>query len=133
MAAIESEVPIAMRRVYRRLERWRRKRTPGARIPESLWAAAGELALEHGVNPVSRVLRLEFNHLKRMAESSGRMPGKSRATVPPAFVELIAPQTASGPACVIELEGRRGKVRIEWKGTATDLASFSQALWEMVS
>ena len=46
--------------------------TGRARIPESLWAAAGELARDHGVNQVSRVLRLEFNHLKRMAESGGR-------------------------------------------------------------
>jgi len=54
-----------MRKVYRKLERWRSKRKGRARIPESLWTAAGELAREHGVNPVSRVLRLEFNHLRR--------------------------------------------------------------------
>jgi hypothetical protein len=66
-----------------------------------------------------------------MAESSGRIARRGPATT--AFVELIAPQTAVAPECVIELDGRRGKVRIEWKGTATDLASFSQALWEMVS
>ena len=132
MAAIEPEVPTAMRRVYRRLERWRRRRTGRARIPDSLWVAAGELAQEHGINRVSRVLRLEFNHLKRMAESGGRITRRGRGATP-AFVELIAPQTAVGPECVIELEGRRGKVRIEWKGAATDLASFSQALWEMVS
>jgi len=81
---------------------------------------------------VSRVLRLEFNHLKRMAESGGRITRRGRGATA-AFVELIAPQTAVGPECLIELEGRRGKVRIEWKGTATDLASFSKALWEMVS
>ena len=33
--------------------------------------------------------------------------------------------------CVIELEGPRGKMRIEWKGTAApDLAGLSRALWE---
>ena len=51
----------------------------------------------------------------------------------PAFVELIAPQTAVTPECVIELEGPRGNLRIEWKGTTTDLVAFSRALWEMVS
>ena len=121
-----------MRKVYRQLERWRRKRTGRERIPESLWVAASELAREHGVNRVSRVLRLEFNHLKRMAESSGRIARRGRGATP-TFVELIAPAKAVAPECVIELDGRRGKVRIEWKGTATDLASFSQALWEMVS
>jgi len=47
-----SELPLAMRKVHRRLERWRSKRTGRARIPEALWAAAGELAREHGVNAV---------------------------------------------------------------------------------
>ena len=33
--------------------------------------------------------------------------------------------------CVIELEGPRGKMRIQWKGTtALDLAGLSRSLWE---
>ena len=43
MAIIEAEVPVAMRAVCRRLVRWRSKRKGRARIPEPLWAAAGEL------------------------------------------------------------------------------------------
>jgi len=134
------EVPVAIRKVYRRLEHWRSNRTGRSRIPESLWAAAGDLARNHGVNQVSRVLRLEFNQLKRWAESGGRPTRKRRAT--PAFVELIAPQTESqrfsgiaavAPTCVIDLQGRRGALRIEWKGTTTDLTSFSRTLWEMLS
>lgn len=119
-----------MRKVYRRLERWRRQRTGRARIPESLWTAAGKLAREHGVNQVSRVLRLEFNHLKRVAEPDRRTAGKPHAT--PAFVELIAPQTAVAPTCIIELEGQRGAMRIEWKGTTAELVTFSRGLWEMI-
>jgi len=131
MAAAEVEVPVAMRRVYRRLERWRKQRTGRARIPEALWAAAVDLAREHGVNRVSRVLRLEFNHLKRLAESGGPTVRKRRAL--PAFVELIAPQTAVAPTCMIELEGQRGTLRIEWKGTTAELATFSRGLWEMIA
>jgi hypothetical protein len=131
MAAAEAEVPAAMRKVHRRLERWRRQRTGRARIPEALWAAAGELAREHGVNQVSRVLGLEFNHLKRIAES-GR-PAVRKRRVMPAFVELIAPQTAGAPTCIIEVEGQRGTMRIEWKGTTAELATFSRGLWEMIA
>jgi hypothetical protein len=131
MAAAEAEVPASMRKVYRQLERWRSQRTGRARIPEALWAAAGELAREHGVNQVSRVLGLEFNHLKRIAES-GR-PTVRKRRVMPAFVELIAPQPAVAPTYIIELEGRRGTMRIEWKGTSTDLATFSRGLWEMIA
>jgi hypothetical protein len=119
-----------MRKVFRRLERWRQQRKGRERIPQRVWLAAGELAREHGVNPVSRVLGLDFNRLKRMAESSHPAPSKHR--VKPSFVELIAPQVTISPHCVIELEGERGKMRIEWKGTTADLASLSQSLWEMI-
>jgi len=132
VAVIEAEIPIAMRKLYRRLERWRSKRKGRSRIPESLWTAAGELAREHGVNPVSRVLRLEFNHLKRAAQSDRRRVRKPRAT--PTFVELAGPPTVTTtPQCVVEVEGPRCKIRIEWKGTTRDLAHFSRALWEMIS
>jgi hypothetical protein len=96
-----------------------------------LWTAAGELAREHGVNPVSRVLRLEFNHLRRVAESNRQRTRKPRST--PAFVELITPQTTVAPTCIVELNGQRGTMRIEWKGTTTYLTSFSRALWEMIA
>ena len=130
MARTHSEVPLAMRRVSQRLERWRRKRTGRSPIPEPLWIAAGELAREHGVNPVARALRLEYNHLRRMAGSDRPRAGKRRTAVP--FVELVAPATVT-PSCVIELEGQRGTLRVEWRGTTADLASFSRTLWEMVS
>ena len=120
------KVPVAWRKVYRRLEPWRSKRQGRARIPESLWSAAGELAREHGVNPVWRVLRLEFNHLRRVTESDRPMPRKRRAM--PAFVELIAPRADIAPTCIVELQGQRGTMRIEWKGTATDLSSFIRTL-----
>ena len=119
-----------MRKVHRQLQRWRKQRRGRERIPETLWAAAGELAREHGVNQVSRALRLEFNHLKRAAETDGAK-GRKRAT--PAFVELIAPPT-SGRECVLELEAPRGRLRIEFKGMAlAELADISRALWEMLA
>jgi hypothetical protein len=129
MAVAEAEVPVSMRKVYRRLER--RQRTGRARIPEALWAAAGELAREHEVNQVSRVLGLEFNHLKRIAEPGRPTVRKRRAM--PAFVELIAPQAAVAPTCVIELEGQCGTMRIEWKGKTAELATFGRGLWEMIA
>ena len=120
-----------MRKVHAKLQRWRTQRRSREPIPEALWAAAGELARQHGVNPVSRALRLEFNHLKRAAEIDAAK-GRKRAT--PAFVELIAPQTSSARECVLELEAPRGKLRIDLKGTAlAELAEISRALWEMLA
>ena len=126
MATAEADVPVTMRKVYRRLQRWRGKRTGRDPIPESLWAAA-ELAKVHGVFRTSQVLHLEYGKLKRLAEASrsATRPAEPRT----AFLELMAPAGLS--ECVIELEGPRGKMRIQWKGaTAPDLAGLSWALWE---
>ena len=127
----DADVPAAMRKLYRRLQRWRQQRKGRERIPEALWSAAGELAREHGVNQVSRALHLEFNHLKRVAEAdapSGRKQAK------PSFMELIAPHTSAGRECILELEGARGNLRIELKGLATaEIAGISRALWEMLA
>jgi len=127
MATAEADVPVAMRKVYRRLERWRSKRTGRAPIPESLWAAAVELAKEHGVFRTAQVLHLEYGKLKRLLEAAG--PATRPVAPRTAFLELMAP--AGSSECVIELEGPRGKMRIQWKGaTAPDLAGLSRALWE---
>jgi hypothetical protein len=46
-------------------------------------------------------------------------------------MELVAPQPTAAAECLIELEGPRGKLRIQWKGTtAPDLAALSRVLWE---
>src|SRR5438045_7800961 len=89
----DTDVPVVMREVYRRLQRWRSERKGRERIPEALWAAAGELARAHGVNQVSRALHLEFKHLKRVAESVAENDGKQAK---PSFIELIAPPTSAG-------------------------------------
>jgi hypothetical protein len=72
-------------------------------------------------------LGLEFNKLRSFVES-----GKTRrkkVTAAPRFLELVA-APAGVTECVIELEGRCGKMRIEWKGAAPDLASLGRMLWE---
>jgi hypothetical protein len=127
--ATRAAVPMGMRRVFRRFERWRKSHSGRLPIPEHLWASATELAREHGVFPTAKVLRLEYGKLKRMAESSG--PMGCSATTPTSFVELVAPSAAGLSECLIELEGPRGKMRIQWKGaTGPDLAGLSRALWE---
>ena len=127
------EIPAGMRRVCRRFERWRRGHKARLPIPEALWASAAEVAREHGVFQTAKVLRLEYGKLKRMVESAA--PSARPAKAPTTFLELVPPQgVPSGPGlseCLIELEGPRGKMRIQWKGTtAPDLAGLSRALWE---
>jgi hypothetical protein len=131
------EIPIGMRRVWRRFERWRKGHKVREPFSEALWASAAEAAREHGVFQTAKVLRLEYGKLKRMVEAA---PSSRRPTVghPPEqamFLELAPSSGASfgsGHAeCLIELEGPRGKIRIQWKGTTgPDLAGLSRALWE---
>jgi hypothetical protein len=118
-----------MRKLHRRFESWRRAH-PGRRpIPEPLWTAAAELAKKHGVFRTAQTLCLDYNRLKRRVGSAGPV---ARHTPPPAaFVELLAPPTAGLAECLVELEGPRGRMRIQWKGTtAPDLAGLGRALWE---
>ena len=114
-----------------RFDAWRQNRKEKAAIPDGLWATAVEVARKEGVSRTSTELRVEWNHLKRrMAAASGA----SRRTALPAFVELVAPPTQSLPECTIELEGRRGKLRICVNGApASYLAALSRELWESAS
>jgi hypothetical protein len=121
-------IPVELEKVHRRFERWRKARRGRAPIPERLWAAAASLAREHGVNPTSQALGLEFNKLRSFVESG--KTAKKKRTGTPRFLELVT-APAGQTECVIELEGHRGKMRIEWKGSeAPDLAGLSRMLWE---
>lgn len=106
--------------------------SPGkAAIPDELWAIAVEVARKEGVSRTSTELHVEWNHLKRrMAEASGSSPKPS----PPAFVELIAPRSQPDPECTIEVEGMRGRLRIQLKNvSASYLAALSRELLESAS
>jgi len=125
MAKARLEVPAGMQRLCRRFEFWRRSHRGRLPIPEELWALAAAVAREHGVFRTAKVLRLEYGKLKRMAEADRRPQPTTRT----AFLELM-PQGVVAPDCLIELEGPRGKMRIQWKGaTASDLAGLIR-MWE---
>lgn len=132
MGRAAPDIPHGMRVLHGRFTRWRKSHTRRLPIPDPLWAAAAEMAREHGVFRTAKVLSLEYGKLKRlMGESHTGRRRTARLNAPAAtFVELLPPGT-SGAECLIELEGPRGKMRIQWKGsTAPDLAGLSRVLWE---
>jgi hypothetical protein len=114
-----------------RFGEWRQNRRGKARIPAELWSAAVAVAEKEGLNRTARELHVAWDDLKRrMAEAAGA----SRQTAAPTFVELVAPATQLLPECMIELEGRRGKLRIQLKNVpASYLAKLSRELWESAS
>ena len=119
------DVPEAMQEVAQQFEQWRSSHSGRQPIPEALWSRAADLAREYGVFRTATVLRLDYSKLKR------HMALAKTAVPPPTFVEFLAPQP-SACECIIELEGPRGKIRIEWKGaTPPDLCGLSRALWEL--
>jgi len=125
-------IPTDLLQLSGRFEDWRRTRRGKLPIPEPLWAAAAELARSYGVCQTAQVLRLEYKKLKQLTdgEAGGKPVRRRRAPAPATFMELVPPTTAAAE-CVIELEGPRGKLRIQWKGaTAPDLAGLSRVLWE---
>jgi len=65
------DIPPDMRKVYLRLRRWRSSHARRVPLPDSLWAAAGELARQHGINRTAKALHLEFGELKERAEALG--------------------------------------------------------------
>ena len=64
-----------LRRVYRRLERWRltHRRAPRSPIPESVWAAARGAGAGARFFHAAKVLRWNYGKLKRLVESAGPM------------------------------------------------------------
>lgn len=123
------EIPIGMRRLCRRFERWRSGHKVRLPIPNALWRAAAEAAREHGVFRAAKTPRLDYTKLKRVTEADA---ASARVTVPPlSFVELAPADGIAVAECVTELEGPRGKMRIQWRGaTPPDLAGLSRVLWE---
>jgi hypothetical protein len=125
------KLTVSLEEVKARFEEWRRNRKGKAPIPDELWAAAVEVARREGVSRTSTELRVEWNHLKR------RMAGAQGTSAKPAlprFVELVGPRGDSLPECVIELEGRHTKLRIQLKdASASYLATLSRELWESAS
>jgi len=139
MADEISDIPPDMRKVFGRLQRWRSKQTRRVPIPEPLWTAAAELAREHGINATAKALHLEYGKLKQRGAAVGVAKAKTRAAVarragpvaPPRFVELMTPRLGSAPECRVELEGPRGRMRIEFKGLATaELVALGRMLWD---
>ena len=114
-----------------RFEEWRNNRRGKARIPAELWSAAVEVARREGINRAARELHVAWDDLKRRMAPMGEVPQQPGS---PAFVELVAPRAESIPECMIELEGRRGKLRIQLKGaSASYLATLSRELVESAS
>src|SRR5687767_6638381 len=100
-----------------KLEQWRSEQTPRSRLPETIWAAAADMAERHGLNRTSKVLRLDYMRLKKHMGSASLPPAKAAA---PAFLELLQDPSSSSGEYVVELESACGRMRVSMKGATPD-------------
>ncbi len=127
---VSQTVAPALEELQRQFAAWRSSGRTGRRIPEELWNSATELAREIGLNPVVRALHLDYTRLKRRV--TGRVVSKTQAsptTTGPSFVELAVDAVSRRPECVVEFEGRHGKITIRLaEHNPVDIVSLAEAL-----
>jgi hypothetical protein len=115
-----------------RLARWRAEHGGrGIRLPESMWAAAVEVARVEGVEATARALRLDHVRLAARMTAGGAAAGEMAGEVGGGFVELDAGRLGLSPRTVIRWEGRDGE-RLEVElaaGAVIDLAALAEAFW----
>ena len=118
----------ALSRAQRKIEQWRERHRPRARIPEELWREAAELACAQGINRTARALRLDYYSLKKRAAAAARCGQRV-----PGFVEILPGGLPAGRAeCLIEVEDPSGaKLRIHLQGgDLPDVAALTRGFRE---
>ena len=108
---VSKTIAPALEALQRQFDAWRSAGEKGRRIPEALWNSATELAREIGVNPVVRALHLDYTRLKRRVTGKVVSESQTSPTTPmPRFVELAVDAVSRRPECLVEFEGRSGRV-----------------------
>ena len=129
-------LPARVESVRRRFERWRQTRRGLSRIPESLWAAAVEMAATSGISPTAKALRVNYNALrKRVDQQAAAAPRRPEENSVTTFLELAPPPRVGSCQCTMELEDDSGaKMRVHLQSPEEpDLAALSRSFWEFRS
>lgn len=128
----DGRFPQDVQDLARRVDRWRRKRVGRARMPESLWTEALEVASEWGPYQAAQVLGLCYSTVKRRLEAQGPLPADlTEASAAPAFIEILNPMKGGQVAgCVLEVQTSGGNhLRLEMKEvSAPDLLTLLRGL-----
>ena len=125
---VQSDFLAALWRAQRKIEQWRERHRPRARIPEELWREAAELACAYGINRTAKALRLDYYSLKKRVAAVARSGERA-----PEFVEILpGGMPATRPECLIEVEDASGaKMRIRVQGgDLPDLAALTRVFRE---
>jgi hypothetical protein len=124
MAQEKATIPEDLLQLSQRFEEWRSAQSPRSRLPDSMWAAAAEMAQRHGLHCTTKILRLDYTRLKK------RLPAAAverKGSTAPDFLEVSASTAGTGAECVVEVESSRGRMRVAMKGVAPDWAGLLRA------
>ncbi len=125
MSRERTTIPEDLVQLSQRFDEWRSAQPPRSRLPESMWAAAAEMAQRHGVHRTTKVLRLDYTRLKKRLPPTA---GIARTRTPsPDFLELLTSPEGAAAECVVEVESSRGRMRVAMKGVAPDWAGLLRA------
>jgi hypothetical protein len=108
------EIPEPILLLQQQLDQWRAAQKGRAKLPESFWQSAVDLARRFGIFRTAQPLRLDYTRLKQRLNSA--VPQHKSA--PPASVELVRPHPATMEECVVEFESAQGaKMRVQWRSS----------------
>lgn len=106
-----------------RFEHWRQSGRKGRKIPDELWRDAARLTRTHSINRVAQGLGLDYNGLKRRVEKE--LPNAQGSN----FIEFAVDTVARKPDCVMEYQGRHGKLTIRLTDPdASEVVCLAKAL-----
>ena len=109
MGRRRQELPVTLLGVRRRFEDWRQSRTPGTRIPDSLWEAAAKMARSYGVNRTAKALGLDYYTLKERAEAPAAQGNSSSSEASADGVATfweLPPPAVSSTSVSVAVSGR---------------------------
>jgi hypothetical protein len=107
-----AKIPEAILQLQQQLDQWRGAQKGRAKLPESFWQAAVDLAKQYGTFRTAQPLRLDYTRLKQRLGGAAQRQESPR----PAFVELVRQQPTEMEGCVIEFESAQcGKMRVQWR------------------
>jgi len=116
-----------LNRLQHQLSAWRQKQSGRARLPESVWSAATDLARTQGPSLVARTLRLDYYTLRQ------RLAGTSlHQTTPPIFMEMKGePRPGVDPdESSVELsDGTGARMTLRVRRDLATLVALAQSFW----
>src|SRR5216683_7018471 len=82
MSREKTAIPDDLLQLSQRLEEWRSAHPPRSRLPETIWAAAVEMAQRHGLQRTTKALRIDYTRLKKRFAGRSAAAGTATAGVP---------------------------------------------------